>query len=86
MNQKPNSTKGTSPVTTLTPSQLAELLRASAADFSDGYAAEAAAHLLTRHRSLLTRVDRGTRCRQGSTFVPSGERAEHAEAPARVRA
>jgi hypothetical protein len=49
-------------VTTLTPSQLAELLRASAADFSDGYAAEAAAHLLCGHRSLLTRVDFLTAC------------------------
>ena len=38
------------------------LLRASAADFSDGYAAEAAAHLLTGHRSLLTRVDFLTVC------------------------
>ena len=49
-------------MTTLTPSQLAELLRASAADFSDGYAAEAAAHLLCGHRSLLTRVDFLTAC------------------------
>ena len=47
---------------TLTPSQIAELLRASAADFSDGYAAEAAAHLLCGHRSLLTRVDFLTAC------------------------
>jgi hypothetical protein len=62
VNQKPNSTKGTSPVTTVTPAQLAELLRASAVDFSDGYAAEAAAHLLTGHRSLLTRVDFVTAC------------------------
>ena len=49
-------------MTTLTPSQLAELLRASAADFSDGYAAEAAAHLLCEHRSLLTYVDFLTAC------------------------
>ena len=49
-------------MTTLTPSQLAELLRASAADFSDGYAAEAAAHLLCGHRSLLTHVDFLTAC------------------------
>jgi hypothetical protein len=49
-------------VTTLTPAQLAELLRASAADFSDGYSAEAAAYLLTGHRSLLTRVDFLTAC------------------------
>jgi len=46
-------------VTTLTPAQLAELLRASAADFSDGHAA---AHLLCGHRSLLTRVDFLTAC------------------------
>jgi hypothetical protein len=49
-------------VTTLTPSQLAELLGASAADVSDGYAAEAAAHLLCGHRSLLTRFDFLTAC------------------------
>jgi len=49
-------------VTTLTPAQLAELLRASAADFSDGYAAEAAAQLLCGHRSLLSRVDFLTAC------------------------
>jgi hypothetical protein len=49
-------------VTTLTPAQLAELLRASAADFSDGYAAEAAAYLLCGHRCLLTRVDFLTAC------------------------
>ena len=49
-------------MTTLTPSQLAELLQASAADFSDGYAAEAAAHLLCWHRSLLTRIDFLTAC------------------------
>jgi hypothetical protein len=49
-------------VTTLTPSQLAELLRTSAAHFSDGYAAEAAAHLLCGHRCLLNRVDFLTAC------------------------
>jgi hypothetical protein len=54
--------KGTSPVTTLTPAQLAELLRDSAAEFSDGYAAEAAAQLLCGHRSLLSRVDFLTAC------------------------
>jgi hypothetical protein len=54
--------KGTSPVTTLTPAQLAELLRDSAAEFFDGYAAEAAAQLLCGHRSLLNRVDFLTAC------------------------
>jgi hypothetical protein len=54
MNQKPNSTKGTSPVTTLTPDQLAALLRASAAGF---YADEAAVQLICGHRSLLGRAD-----------------------------
>jgi hypothetical protein len=49
-------------VTTLTPTRLAKLLRASAADFSDGYADQAAAHLLCGHRSLLTRVDFLTAC------------------------
>ena len=49
-------------MTTLTPSQLAELLQASAADFSDGYAAEAAAYLLCGHRCLLNRVDFLTAC------------------------
>jgi hypothetical protein len=49
-------------VTTLTPAQLAELLAASAADFSDGYAAEAAAHLLCGYRSLLSTVDFLTAC------------------------
>jgi hypothetical protein len=41
-------------VTTLTPSQLASLLRESAAGY---YAAEAAAQLVCEHRSLLTRAD-----------------------------
>ena len=59
MNQKPNSTKGTSPVTTLTPDQLAALLRASAAGF---YADEAAVQLICGHRSLLGRADFVTGC------------------------
>jgi hypothetical protein len=41
-------------MTTLTPDQLAALLRASAAGW---YATEAAAQLLCEHRSLLTRAD-----------------------------
>jgi hypothetical protein len=41
-------------MTTLTPDQLAALLRASASGY---YAAEAAAQLLCGHRSLLTRAD-----------------------------
>jgi hypothetical protein len=54
VNQKPNSKKGTSPVATLSTSQLAHLLRASSAGW---YAAEAATQLLCEHRSLLTRAD-----------------------------
>jgi hypothetical protein len=46
--------KGTSPVTTLTPDQLATLLRASAGGY---YPEEAAARLICEHRSLLARDD-----------------------------
>ena len=42
---------------TLTTDQLAELLRASAADLCDTYATEAAAQVLCGHRCLLDRAD-----------------------------